>query len=134
MVRVQNKLSAAASCLEYFTTREWQFADERVAALAAALSAEDRAAFAFDVTQVDWDAYIEAYVLGIRRFLFKQSPATLPASRAHLRRLHIVHILTQVATVFLLWRFLFSRSTALRSLWRHILDFLTRAVRLLAIA
>lgn len=49
-------------------------------------------------------------------------------------RLHIVHILTQVATVFFLWRFLFSRSNTLRNIWRRVLELLTRAARLLAIA
>ncbi|KAH9645351.1 hypothetical protein HF086_011115 [Spodoptera exigua] len=91
MVRVQNKLEKAAACLEYFTTRQWAFADDNVQALCASLSPDDR-------------------------------------------RLHIVHILTQVATVFFLWRFLFSRSNALRSIWRRVLELLTRAARLLAIA
>lgn len=39
-----------------------------------------------------------------------------------------------MAAVFFLWRFLFRRSNALRSIWRRIVDFLTRAARLLAIA
>lgn len=134
MVRVQNKLEKAAACLEYFTTRQWAFADDNVQALCASLSPDDRRTFDFNVRNIDWDAYIESYVLGIRRFLFKESPDTLPKSRAVLRRLHIVHILTQVATVFFLWRFLFSRSNALRSIWRRVLELLTRAARLLAIA
>ncbi|XP_063372365.1 putative fatty acyl-CoA reductase CG5065 [Cydia splendana] len=134
MMRVQNKLEKAAACLEYFTTRQWAFADDNVQALCTALSPEDRRIFDFNVRNIDWDAYIESYVLGIRRFLFKESPDTLPRSRTRLRRLHIVHILTQVAAVFFLWRFLFSRSNALRNFWRRILDFITRAARMLAIA
>ncbi|XP_075988618.1 putative fatty acyl-CoA reductase CG5065 [Anticarsia gemmatalis] len=134
MVRVQNKLEKAAACLEYFTTRQWAFADDNVQALCASLSPDDRRTFDFNVRNIDWDAYIESYVLGIRRFLFKESPDTLPKSRAVLNRLHIVHVLTQVATVFFLWRFLFSRSNALRSIWRRVLELLTRAARLLAIA
>lgn len=42
MVRVQNKLEKAAACLEYFTTRQWAFADENVQALCTSLSPEDR--------------------------------------------------------------------------------------------
>lgn len=134
MVRVQNKLEKAAACLEYFTTRQWSFADDNVQALCLLLSPEDRRTFDFDVKNIDWDAYIESYVLGIRRFLFKESPETLPKSRSLLKRLHIIHILTQVAAVFFMWRFLFSRSEVLRGLWRRIVDLLTRAARLLAIA
>lgn len=134
MVRVQNKLEKAAACLEYFTTRQWSFADDNVQALCLLLSPEDRRTFDFDVKNIDWDAYIESYVLGIRRFLFKESPETLPKSRSLLKRLHIIHILTQVVAVFFMWRFLFSRSEVLRGLWRRIVDLLTRAARLLAIA
>ncbi|KAI8433367.1 hypothetical protein MSG28_015408 [Choristoneura fumiferana] len=134
MMRVQNKLEKAAACLEYFTTRQWAFADDNVQALCAALSPEDTRTFDFNVRNIDWDAYIESYVLGIRRFLFKESPDTLPRSRTLIRRLHIVHVLTQLAAVFLFWRFLFSRSNALRAVWRRIIDFITRAARMLAIA
>lgn len=86
MMRVQNKLEKASACLEYFTTRQWAFADDNVKALCSALSPEDQNTFDFDVTNIDWDAYIESYVLGIRRFLFKESPDTLPKSRKTLRR------------------------------------------------
>ncbi|XP_050663549.1 putative fatty acyl-CoA reductase CG5065 [Leptidea sinapis] len=134
MMRVQNKLENASACLEYFTTRQWAFSDDNVKALCAALSPQDRGIFDFDVTNIDWDAYIESYVLGIRRFLFKESPETLPKSRKVLRRLHIVHTISQVVAVFILWRFLFSRSNALRNMWRSILDFLTRIIRLLPIS
>lgn len=85
-MRVQNKLEKAAACLEYFTTRQWAFADGNVQALCGALSPDDRRVFDFNVRNIDWDAYIESYVLGIRRFLFKESPASLPRSRAILWR------------------------------------------------
>lgn len=86
MIRVQNKLEKAAGCLEYFTTRQWAFSDDNVQALCTALSPEDRRTFDFNVKNIDWDAYIESYVLGIRRFLFKESPDTLPKSRKWLGR------------------------------------------------
>lgn len=85
-MRVQNKLEKASACLEYFTTRQWAFADDNVQELCTYLSPEDRQTFDFDVTNINWDAYIESYVLGIRRFLFKESPETLPRSRKLLRR------------------------------------------------
>lgn len=90
MVRVQNKLEKASACLEYFTTRQWAFADNNVQALCRSLSPEDRDTFDFDVTNINWDGYIESYVLGIRRFLFKESPHTLPKSRTIMRR-YVTH-------------------------------------------
>ncbi|XP_032525647.2 putative fatty acyl-CoA reductase CG5065 [Danaus plexippus] len=134
MVRVQNKLEKASACLEYFTTRQWAFADNNVQALCRSLSPEDRDTFDFDVTNINWDGYIESYVLGIRRFLFKESPHTLPKSRTIMRRLHIVHVLGQVLAVLFLWRFVFLRSASLRNVWRSIVELLTRAARMLAVA
>ncbi|XP_041970545.1 putative fatty acyl-CoA reductase CG5065 [Aricia agestis] len=133
MIKVHNKLEKASACLTYFTTRQWSFADNNVQALCAALSPEDRTTFDFDVRNIDWEAYIEAYVLGIRRFLFKEDPNTLPKSRKVIRRLHIVHILIQVMSVFLVWRFLFSRSATLRAAWSRLVEVLARAARLLAV-
>lgn len=86
MVRVQNKLYKAAKCLEYFSTRQWRFIDENVRLLNGTLSAEDRAEFPFDVSQIEWAKYIEDYVLGIRHFIFKEHPSSLPVARKQLQK------------------------------------------------
>ncbi|CAG4967793.1 unnamed protein product [Colias eurytheme] len=130
MIRVQNKLEKASACLEYFTTRQWAFADGNVRELCASLAPRDRESFDFDVSAIDWDKYIESYVLGIRCFLFKESPETLPKSRRVLRRLHIVHTLVQVTLALLAWRFLFRRSRALRAVWARVCAALWRLARL----
>lgn len=67
MLKVQDKLAKAAKCLEYFTTHEWLFDDTNVRMLSASLNDQDRREFCFDVAQINWEEYIENYVLGIRR-------------------------------------------------------------------
>lgn len=67
MVKIQDKLAKAAKCLEYFTTQEWHFEDNNVRTLSLSLSEQDRREFPFDIAQIDWEDYIENYVLGIRR-------------------------------------------------------------------
>lgn len=86
MARIQEKLDKAAKCLEYFSTRQWRFIDDNVRLLNRSLSAEDRAEFAFDVSQIQWSKYIEDYVLGIRHFIFKEHPNSLPACRKQLNK------------------------------------------------
>ena len=86
MVRVQGKLNKAAKCLEYFSTRQWNFRDDNVRRLGDELSADDRQTFMFDVKQIDWPSYLEHYILGIRHFILKESPDTLPAARSHIMR------------------------------------------------
>lgn len=70
MLRIQDKLSKAATCLEYFTMNEWTFDDGNVRTLAMTLSEADKKEFCFDVAKIDWERYIENYVLGIRRYVF----------------------------------------------------------------
>lgn len=67
MLRIQDKLNKAANCLEYFTTQQWTFVDENVRDLVKTLSESDKAEFSFDVAKINWDNYIENYILGIRR-------------------------------------------------------------------
>lgn len=84
MVRVQAKLEKAAKCLEYFSTQQWRFSDENVRHLNSMLSNEDRNTFMFDVRQINWTQYLESYVLGIRQFIFKEHPSSIPKTRKHL--------------------------------------------------
>ena len=86
MVRVQNKLTKASKCLEYFSTRQWRFRDENVRALLNSLTSEDRTMFPFDPSQIVWLDYVEAYILGIRQFIFKETPDSLPQARKQIQR------------------------------------------------
>lgn len=86
MARIQNKLDKAAKCLEYFSTRQWRFLDDNVRMLNQSLSVEDRAEFMFDVSKINWSKYIEDYVLGIRHFIFKDNPSSIPAARKQLTK------------------------------------------------
>lgn len=69
LVKIQGKLSKAAACLEYFTMQEWEFDDANVSALSLSLSEADRAEFCFDVAKINWENYLENYILGIRRWV-----------------------------------------------------------------
>lgn len=85
MVRTQEKLKKAAECLEYFSTHQWHFSNTNVVALQDRLSTEDRKNFSFDVRDIHWPSYIENYVLGIRHFIFKDSPDTICVARRNLQ-------------------------------------------------
>lgn len=86
MVKVQNKLGKAATCLEYFSTQQWRFRDDNVRHLISLLRPDDRQTFQFDVCAIDWPSYIESYVLGIRHFIFKENPESLPKARKELQK------------------------------------------------
>lgn len=86
MINIQHKLGKAVECLEYFTTHQWRFKDENVISLLSHMSAKDRDNFQFDVTEIEWNKYLEKYVLGFREYLFKQSPSTLPNNRKKMKK------------------------------------------------
>ncbi|KAH8309430.1 putative fatty acyl-CoA reductase CG5065 [Drosophila kikkawai] len=131
VVNVQNKIAKAVECLEYFATRQWRFKDDNVHALLHTLSPKDREIFVFDVRHINWDNYVERYVLGFREFLFKQRPDSLPASRKRMLRLYYLHQLTKLVAVLLTWRFLMSRSKRLNDLWSAFLENALKMARLI---
>jgi fatty acyl-CoA reductase len=131
MVRIQDKLCKAATCLEYFTTHEWRFGDENVRTLSLTLGEKDKEEFNFDVAKIDWEQYVEDYVLGIRRFIFKEDVATIPKARRQVSRLYWVYRCLQVASVMCMWHFLTLRYAPLRQLWGNALRLLIHLARML---
>ncbi|XP_039953324.1 putative fatty acyl-CoA reductase CG5065 [Bactrocera neohumeralis] len=131
MVNIQNKIAKAVGCLEYFATHQWRFRDDNVHALLNALSQKDRETFVFDVRTINWENYVERYVLGFREFLFKQRPESLPACRKRLMRLYYLHQLTKVVAVMCTWRFLMAHSKRLNALWTAFLQNVFKLIRLI---
>ncbi|EFA04974.1 Putative fatty acyl-CoA reductase CG5065-like Protein [Tribolium castaneum] len=131
MVRIQDKLCKAATCLEYFTMNEWHFDDENVRILSQQLNEKDREEFCFDVAKIDWEQYVEDYVLGIRRFIFKEESSSIPHARRQVSRLYWLYRCLQVASVMCMWHFLTLRYAPLRQLWGNALRLLIHLARML---
>lgn len=131
MVKVQNKLGKAATCLEYFSTQQWRFRDDNVRHLISLLRPDDRQTFQFDVCAIDWPSYIESYVLGIRHFIFKENPESLPKARKELQKLFWIHKFSQLFTLLLIWRILMLRSQTARKLWFVMFDMILRIARMI---
>ncbi|XP_046382377.1 putative fatty acyl-CoA reductase CG5065 [Ischnura elegans] len=109
MVRIQGRLQKAVQCLRYFSTHQWHFRNENVRQLSARLSNEDRATFPFDISMLNWPSYLEDYILGIRHFVFKEKPDTLPESRLQLRRLYWIHLISKICVLYWVWRTIIMR-------------------------
>ncbi|XP_065343905.1 putative fatty acyl-CoA reductase CG5065 isoform X2 [Cloeon dipterum] len=129
MMRVQQKLSRAVSCLEFFTTHEWRFTSHNVTQLAGKLSPVDQQLFDFDIRGVDWAIYMEQYVLGTRRFILKEDNSTFPAAHRHLRKMWWLHQLTQLLSLAVVWRVVMLRSSSARRIWYALMNALLQIVR-----
>jgi fatty acyl-CoA reductase len=48
--------------------------------------AQDKSMFDTDVSHMDWDKYVKYYMLGIRKFILKDSNDTIPSARKKLQK------------------------------------------------
>lgn len=86
MIKVQDRLAKSVQCLEYFTTHQWKFHSDNLQMLLDSMREDDRQEFQFDVRTIEWEDYVEKYVLGFRQFLFKQNPSSLEESRKRMSK------------------------------------------------
>ncbi|XP_075211573.1 putative fatty acyl-CoA reductase CG5065 isoform X1 [Lycorma delicatula] len=102
---MHRKLSEELSKLQYFGLNEWLFLDYNVQMLNRLLHPLDRKEFFFDVTQIDWQHFIEGYVYGIRKYILKEQESTLCYARSRQTRLlwfeRIFKLLTAVMVLSL---------------------------------
>jgi len=82
LVRLYGKAHHAMNCLEYYTTHQWKFVSQNPGRLLQKLNSQDRETFDFDVRKIEWKSYMETYVSGVRQFILKDSPSSLPAARS----------------------------------------------------
>lgn len=72
--------------LNYFTTKEWKFSNDRVHDLINRMSAKDRENFLCDMREIVWDTFFRTYIKGIRIYLIKDPMETLPEARVRWQR------------------------------------------------
>ncbi|XP_066585304.1 fatty acyl-CoA reductase wat-like [Prorops nasuta] len=91
LLKIYKKIHRFMDVLNYFTTKEWKFGNERLKSLVCKMSKEDRANFLCDMMEVDWDLFFQTYILGIRLYLIKDPMETLPQARVKWQRLYWMH-------------------------------------------
>lgn len=96
LVKISNMMQKSSKALEPFTTNSWTWSNENVKRLAEELTEDDKKIFGFDLRDIQWQDYLNKYVEGIREFLFKEDPATLPTSRKNLKIMYWLDIMVQV--------------------------------------
>jgi fatty acyl-CoA reductase len=84
MLKISKKFQQAAKTGEFFSLHEWKFHYDNVCALMC--DAQDKTTFDVDVSQLDWDKYVKCYMLGIRKFILKDSNDTIPGARKKLQK------------------------------------------------
>ncbi|XP_026464308.1 putative fatty acyl-CoA reductase CG5065 [Ctenocephalides felis] len=89
MTKIARRFKTAAKAGEYFATNQWEFRENNLRSLNSAVSkTQDAPRFLTDISTMDWPAYIEVYMLGIRKYVLRDGLETLPYAR---RKLHSLH-------------------------------------------
>ncbi|KAL1414454.1 hypothetical protein MTO96_000858 [Rhipicephalus appendiculatus] len=66
--------------------------------------------FNIDVRSLDWYAYWDLYLLGIRKYLFKAEDSDLPRDESHLNKLYLVRLTSQGLLLALACRLLTTKT------------------------
>jgi len=84
MVKIQKRILVGLEVLQYFTTREWRFHNNKMITMFDELSPEDKKMFLmYGNDSYDKIAYIKNCILGTRQYCMKENLSSLPRARRH---------------------------------------------------
>lgn len=66
--------------MEYFSANEFKFDNDNVRNLSSKLEATDKQLFAFDMRQLSWTELFQINLVGLRLYVVKDDPSTIPES------------------------------------------------------
>jgi len=126
LLRLQDRVSKAVDVLEYFTCRSWEFDSSNVTSLRRNLTPEEQDIFEFDVNRIQWDDYMEDYIIGTKRFALKESQEEkdLDEARKRQNKLVLASYLAKFLWFLLfviIWRRIFGKtniSSLTKRLWK----------------
>jgi hypothetical protein len=77
----------------FFSSHVWKFTNSNIQELWEKINEDDKKLFDFNIGGLDWDKYLYNYVRGVRLYLMKDDPSTIPQGIARQRRYINVHTL-----------------------------------------
>lgn len=86
MLKIYRRFKMAAKTGEFFALHQWDFISKNIQELNRDATYMDRRTFPVDITQVVWDTYVKDYVFGIRNYVLKDPPTTIPQALSKLQK------------------------------------------------
>jgi fatty acyl-CoA reductase len=86
MLRMYDKIHKFQDAVYLFNVAHYTFRGLRLRGLLAKLSSVDRQMFDFDMATLDWDDYTRIGLAGMRQYLLKDDPKTIPAALKKTKR------------------------------------------------
>lgn len=72
--------------VEYFSMRQWDYQMDNMIGLWHNLTKKDKEIFFFDMSQLDWDLFLQHYFRGIRQYLLNDPLDTIPEALIRWKR------------------------------------------------
>lgn len=91
LLKIYEKVHKGCDMLNFFVMNEWKFTSDNVSNLWQELSNSDKNLFNFNMKDLDWDECLFRNLLGLRLYLVKEEPSTIPQGKALYRKLKLVH-------------------------------------------
>lgn len=109
LLNTYKKIHRFMRVIEYFSMRQWDFQIDNVINLWNRLSDKDKDIFFFDMTQLDWDLFLQQYFRGIRQYLLHDPLDTIPQALVRWNRLYWLHqcikLLVLLCSAHIIWLF-----------------------------
>lgn len=90
MIRLYRKFDCGIKEYKPFLGEHWHFSNQNLRGLFKGMTKKDQLAFKFDVWDIDWDEFTRIYVHGIRYYLVKDPPETIPRAKILLKCLYVI--------------------------------------------
>ncbi|XP_023036336.1 fatty acyl-CoA reductase wat [Drosophila willistoni] len=108
LMKTYKKIHRFMTVISYFSLREWNFQVHNVQNLWSRMTKTDKNIFFFDMRQLDWDLFLQQYLLGIRQYLLNDPLETIPKALVRWNRLYCLHCGLKLAIIciilYLGWR------------------------------
>jgi len=125
MIRVQNRIAVGLEVLQYFTTRQWNFKNDKLLALRAELKGPDKETFAMPFEEVEEVPYMTDCMLGARQYLCKEDPANIPRARRNLKLFWLLDRFVALLFYFLIFWMIYSSSDTVRGILDSVVETLS---------
>ncbi|KAL9888209.1 waterproof isoform 2-T2 [Glossina fuscipes fuscipes] len=94
MLKIYRKIHKFCAVMEYFSANEFKFDNDNVRNLSSKLEATDKQLFAFDMRELSWTELFQINLVGLRLYVVKDDPSTIPESIKRHDRLKLLHYCT----------------------------------------
>ncbi|CAG4986081.1 unnamed protein product [Colias eurytheme] len=100
LVNVHKRINEGMKVLQYYSTKSWNFNNQRFMSLKNNISKEEDNIFYTDPKEMHWPSYIRNYLKGSREFCCGELPETLPQARILHNRLYYLDLFVKMVLMF----------------------------------